>query len=111
MSSLIDALPPGTVLAVLLIGIGASILAALVTFWSTVDRRRHGPAVRRLARRLRVRGVELRLLQRVARETGRSSVGPLLISQGCFDESARVFMQRHGQVARLRGLRRRLFDA
>lgn len=111
MSAWLDSLPMGTVITIVGLGLLASVVAAMVTAWSTVDRRRHGPTIRRLSREMGLGRRDLLLLDRVARVAGRAHAGSLLISRGCFDHAARGFVHRHGQAARLRSIRSSLFDA
>lgn len=55
--------------------------------WSIRDRRRHGPARRRLARMLGLGAGDRRLLERMAAATG-VEAGALLLSRGLFDACA-----------------------
>ena len=100
-------------LAILLVAIviAAAALAGAVVAVFRRDRRRHGPAVRRLCRGLGLRLDQRRLLQRVARAADQPHVGGVLLSRGCFDAAARRYTARRGREPRLADLRSRIFSA
>ncbi len=74
------------------------------------DRAEFGPTNRRVCVGLGVRGHERRLLRRVARASGSSTVAGLLMSEGSFDHAARHYTRFRGASSALDGIRRKVFD-
>jgi hypothetical protein len=96
-------------------GIVAALLAILATLaagWLIQrDRARHGPAVRRLAAALGVRGEQRRLLAAMARAAGLPHPGSLLVCEGAFDAAAEKLAGRPADRAAIAHLRQTLFAA
>lgn len=74
------------------------------------DRAEFGPTNRRVCAGLGVNGHERRLLRRVARKAGYSTVAGLLMSEGSFDHAAGHYTRFHGTTDALNDIRRRVFD-
>lgn len=87
-----------------------SSIAALWLAWILYqDNKQHGPAARRLGRRLGLRRRELHMLHVVAEHAELPSAACLLISRGCFDVAAEHVSISHEQRRFLHAIRRRLF--
>lgn len=74
------------------------------------DRGEFGPTNRRVCVALGVNGRERRLLRRVARGAGFSTVAGLLMSEGSFDHAVRHYTRFHGTTYALNDIRRKVYD-
>ncbi|MHC4948660.1 MAG: hypothetical protein ACYTG1_10415 [Planctomycetota bacterium] len=89
--------------------VGAAGIALGIVALQRRDRASLGPVCRRLARDLALARSQRRLLAHMARSSGMPSLGPLVVSRGCFDHAAADYVRRYGRAAELGAIRRRVF--
>jgi hypothetical protein len=105
-----DADSPARWIALIVAGLAAGLLAALVQRGVRHDRAAHGPALRRLTRALGLSLLDRHTLRRLARTGNVRFAACLLISRGCFDAAVARANDRRLSPGDLARLRRRIVD-